>query len=167
MGVQIREINVDDAELFVSLSKDIDASGFMLYDPDERKTTVEEQKKIIEGILADKKSTILVAEVDKKLIGFLAALGGKVNRNLHSAYLVLGVLEEYQGHGVATKLFTEIFNWAKEIEITRLGLTVIKNNNKAFNLYRKMGFVLEGEKINSLIINGEPVNEYYLYKLIN
>jgi hypothetical protein len=29
-----------------------------------------------------------------------------------------------------------------------------------------MGFILEGEKVHSLIINGEPVNEYYLYKLL-
>ncbi|RKO61454.1 hypothetical protein Cdeb_01403 [Caldibacillus debilis GB1] len=43
---------------------------------------------------------------------------------------------------------------------SRPELTVIKDNEKAFNLYRKMGFVLEGEKVHSLIINGKPVNEY-------
>lgn len=74
--------------------------------------------------------------------------------------------DAYQGQGVASKLFVELFDWAKEVGITRLGLTVIKDNTKAFNLYRKMGFVLEGEKVHSLMIDGEPVNEYYLYKLL-
>ena len=90
----------------------------------------------------------------------------QLTQNQHSAYLVLGVLEDYQGQGIATKLFNRVFEWAKEVEITRLELTVIKDNTKAFNLYRKMGFVLEGEKVHSLIINGQPVNEYYLYKLL-
>ena len=72
----------------------------------------------------------------------------------------------YQGQGIASRLFVQLFDWAKEVGITRLGLTVIKDNTKAFNLYKKMGFVLEGEKVHSLMINGELVNEYYLYKLL-
>lgn len=162
----IRPIQVNDAEGFVELSKKIDESGFMLYEPGERETTVEQQRKSIERILSEKKSIFFVAEFENKLVGFIAALGGDLKRNQHSAYLVLGVLENYQGQGIATKLFNRVFEWAKEVEITRLELTVIKDNTKAFNLYRKMGFVLEGEKVYSLIINGQPVNEYYLYKLL-
>lgn len=33
------------------------------------------------------------------------------------------------------------------VEISRLELTVIKENIKAFNLYRKMGFILKDEKV--------------------
>lgn len=162
----IRPIEVRDAEKFLELSKEIDRSGFMLFEPGERKTTVEQQKKSIEHITSEPNSIIFVAEVDDRLIGYLVAIGGNVNRNRHRAYLVLGVHEDYQGQGVATKLFNKVFDWAKEVGITRLELTVIKNNTKAFNLYRKMGFVIEGEKVHSLKINGEYVNEYYLYKLL-
>jgi RimJ/RimL family protein N-acetyltransferase len=162
----IRKIQVSDAEGFIELSKKIDESGFMLYEPGERKTTVEQQRKSIDRILSEKNSIFFVAEVESKLVGFIAALGGDLKRNQHSAYLVLGILEDYQGKGIATKLFNRLFGWAKEVEITRLELTVIKNNTKAFDLYRKMGFILEGEKVHSLIINGQPVNEYYLYKLL-
>jgi RimJ/RimL family protein N-acetyltransferase len=162
----IRPIAVSDAENFVELSKRIDESGFMLYEPGERETTVEQQRKLIERILSEKKSIFFVAEDGNKLVGFIAALGDNLKRNQHSAYLVLGILEEHQGQGVATKLFKHIFEWAKEVEISRLELTVIKDNLKAFNLYRKMGFIIEGEKVHSLVINGKFVNEYYLYKLL-
>ncbi|WP_223703140.1 GNAT family N-acetyltransferase [Sutcliffiella deserti] len=162
----IRPIAVSDAESFVELSKKIDESGFMLYEPGERETTVEQQRKTIERILSDKRSIFFVSEVENKLVGFIAALGGNVKRNQHSAYLVLGILDEYQGQGIATKLFNQVFEWAKEVEISRLELTVIKDNIKAFHLYRKMGFILEGEKVHSLMINEKPVNEYYLYKLL-
>lgn len=148
----IRPIAVSDAENFVELSKKIDESGFMMFEPGEKETTVEQQRKSIERILSEKKSIFFVAEVESKIVGFIAVLGSNLKRNQHSAYLVLGILEEYQGQGIATKLFNQVFEWAKEVEISRLELTVIKGNKKAFNLYRKMGFILEGEKVHSLII---------------
>ncbi|MED4869611.1 GNAT family N-acetyltransferase [Geobacillus stearothermophilus] len=145
--------------------KKIDESGFMLFEPGERQTTVEQQSKSIERMLSEPNKMIFVAETENKLVGFLAVIGGDVKRNQHSANVVLGVLEDYQGQGIATKLFNKAFEWAKEVGILRLGLTVMKGNDKAFN-YRKMGFVLEGERVQSLRVNGEFVNEYYLYKLL-
>ncbi|MDW0109715.1 GNAT family N-acetyltransferase [Sporosarcina aquimarina] len=162
----IRKIQVTDSDAFVVLSKKIDESDVMLFEPGERNTTSEQQRKSIERILNEKRSVFFVAESEGRLVGYIAALGSDLQRNRHSAYLVLGVLEESQGQGIASELFNQIFEWAKEIEITRLELTVIKENFKAFNLYRKMGFVLEGEKVNSLVIDGQFVNEYYLYKLL-
>lgn len=162
----IRPIEVSDAENFLELSKKIDESGFMLFEPGEKQTTVEQQRKFIERTLSEQKSIFFVAEIENKIVGFIAALGSNLKRNQHSANLVIGVLEDYRGQGVATKLFNRVFEWAKEVKISRLGLTVIKDNTKAFNLYKKMGFVLEGEKVQSLKINGEFVNEYYLYKLL-
>jgi GNAT superfamily N-acetyltransferase len=126
MQMIIRPIEVSDAENFLELSKKIDESGFMLFEPGERKTTDDQQRKSIEKILSEKNSMFFVVEVENKLVGFIAALGSNLKRNRHSAYLVLGVLEDYQGQGVATKLFNKVFEWAKEVGISRLGLTVIK-----------------------------------------
>lgn len=162
----LRPIEVSDAENFLELSKKIDESGFMLFEPGERQTTVEQQRKSIERILSEPNTIFFVAEIENKLVGFMAVIGSNLKRNRHSANIVLGVLDDYRGQGIATKLFNKAFEWAKEVGISRLGLTVIKDNNKAFNLYRKMGFVLEGERLHSLKINGVFVNEYYLYKLI-
>ena len=164
--MNIRPIEVTDAEQFLGLSKKLDESNFMLYEAGERKTTIEQQRKSIETILAKQNNTLFVAEVESNLVGFIAAIGNQFLRNQHSAYLVLGVLDMYQGQGIATKLFDQLFDWAKENKLSRLELTVIKDNNKAFNLYKKMGFTLEGEKVHSLMIDGEPINEYYLYKLL-
>lgn len=164
--MNIRPIEVSDAEQFLALSKKIDESNFMLYEPGERQTTIEQQRKSIEIISSKKNTTLFVAEVESNLVGFIAAIGNHFQRNQHTAYLALGVLDMYQGQGIATKLFDQVFDWAREVNISRLELTVIKDNSKAFNLYRKMGFTLEGEKVHSLMIDGEPMNEYYLYKLL-
>lgn len=162
----IRPITVSDAENFLMLCKRIDESGFMRYEPGERNMTVEQQRNSIEKILSEKNSIIFVAETEQRLVGYIAAFGGNLIRTRHSATLVLGVLEDYRGQGVATKLFNKLFEWAKDVGISRLELTVMKHNEKAFNLYKKMGFEICGEMVHSLKINGEYVNEYYLYKLL-
>lgn len=162
----IRLIKPNDAADFLELVKKVDESGTMLYEPGERQTTLKQQSRIIDNILADKYSDFLVAEIDEELVGYMMLQGNKAKRQQHVAYLVLGVDEAFQGLGIATKLFETAFVWAKRNKITRLELTVIKNNVKAISLYKKMGFVLEGEKIHSLMIDGKPVNEYYLYKLL-
>ncbi|KMK76826.1 GNAT family N-acetyltransferase [Alkalihalobacillus pseudalcaliphilus] len=164
--MEIREARVQDAERFLELTKSVDKSGYMLYEPGEKTMTVDQQKALIERISHDQTSTFLVAETSNTLIGFIGAFGGSLKRNRHSAYLVIGVDESYRGQGVGTKLFEHIFRWAKSAAITRLELTVMTSNTAAFLLYQKVGFTIEGEKVHSLMIDGQPMNEYYLYKLI-
>lgn len=164
--MMIRPIESNDAEEFLELNKRIDASGFMLHAPGERKTTVDQQKEAIEGVLSEVRSTFFVAESAGNLAGFIVAFAGKMKRNNHSAYIALGVHDAFYGQGIATSLLERVFEWANEMGISRLELTVIKDNEKAINLYQKMGFQIEGEKIHSLMIDGQPANEYYMYKLI-
>lgn len=162
----IRTIDLSDTKNYLALNKKIDESGFMLYEPGEKQINFNQQRKIIEGILEADNSTMFVAEVDDRLVGFIAAIGSNLKRIQHRATIVIGVEESFQGKGIATNLFEHLFNWAKKTGIKRLDLTVMKENYKAHRLYQKLGFILEGEKVHSLMINGEPRNEYYLYKLL-
>ncbi len=62
MTIVIRHIRIEDAKQMLNLCKEVDHSGFMLFDPGERTTTVNEQEKRIEEIIVDDRSTVLVAE---------------------------------------------------------------------------------------------------------
>lgn len=121
---------------------------------------------MIEKVRSVENSNIFVAEEAGELIGFAGIIGQTLEREQHSAQIFIGVLEKSRGKGVASALFKEIFRWAREKNIQRLGLTVMTNNLPAIQLYRKRGFKIEGERVHSLIIDGEPVNEYYMYKLL-
>lgn len=166
--MHIRELNPTDAEKFLAMNKQLDQeTSFMLYEPDERQTTVEQQQKMLERLSKQERSQFWIVEDDKEnLGGFLAIIGQSNWRNRHSAYIVIGILKAYQGQGLGKKLFYQMEEWAKEKEFHRLELTVMKHNNRALQLYLKMGFEIEGVKRNSLRVNGEFVDEYYLSKLI-
>jgi RimJ/RimL family protein N-acetyltransferase len=163
----IREIKPADAGSFINLIKRVEnESEFMLLEPGERKMLEEEQKKRIEVIRKSHNSTILIAEDNKKLIGYLIVMGGNAKRNKHSVYLVVGVLAEFRGCGIGTKLFEQLEMWAKEHNVHRLELTVVIQNQAGLQLYKKMRFEIEGTKRQSLHIDGKFVDEYYMSKLL-
>ena len=93
-------------------------------------------------------------------------MGGNAKRNKHSVYLVIGILAQYRGLGIGTKLFEQLEKWAKEQNIHRLELTVVTRNEAGLRLYKKMGFEIEGTKRHSLYIDGKFVDEYYMSKLL-
>ncbi|ABS21868.1 N-acetyltransferase family protein [Bacillus cytotoxicus] len=163
----IREIRVEDAESFLQLGKKLDEeTAFMLFEPGERKMTVEQQQKMIERFINNNNSTILVATHEEQIIGFIIANGMDVQRKKHVVTIVIGILQQYSGRGIGTALFKEIEKWARLHDVWRLELTVIAHNTRAKALYKKVGFEQEGLKKASLIINGKCVNEYCMAKLL-
>ena len=95
----------------------------------------------------------------------MSAERGFDNRIKHSAYIVVGILKEYCGKGVGTRLFNNLLEWTELNGITRLELTVMTNNEKAIKLYKKFGFEIEGIKKNSMIVEGKYVDEYYMARV--
>ena len=47
-----------------------------------------------------------------------------------------------------------------------MNLTVMVNNDKGMALYKKMGFQVEGTMKDSMLVNGEYVDEYSMTKII-
>ncbi|KGR77369.1 GNAT family N-acetyltransferase [Ureibacillus manganicus] len=163
----IREIKIADAENLINLIKEVEAtSNYMLMEAGERNTTAEQFAKHIERIEKQSNSTILVAEEDSELIGYMMLVGGSTNKNKHSAYIAIGIVESLRGKGIGTALFNYAEQWAQRNGISRLELTTIIENKAGVALYKKQGFEVEGIKRNSLKINGEFVDEYYMSKLL-
>jgi RimJ/RimL family protein N-acetyltransferase len=164
----IRTILISDAEHFLNLCKKLDTEmQFMMLEPGERITTLVEQQAQIERLLMLENQTIFVAEYNSQLIGYLAALGGEFQRNRHSVYIIIGILQAFTGQGVGTQLFRTLEEWAQLQRIHRLELTVMVHNEAGLALYKKQGFEIEGTKRDSLLVDGKYVDEYYMAKLLD
>ena len=162
----IRTAKSDDADQLKKLIEQVENSNFMLFEPGERKTTVDQQRKRIESMSSVETSTILVAEDNEELVGYLFAMGGNPVRVKHAVYLAVGVAESTRGKGTGTRLFSWLEEWAKKKGIHRLELTVMVHNAAGIALYKKMGFEIEGTKRHSLFIDGKYIDEYYMSKLL-
>ena len=164
----IREIRASDAENFLALSKELDEkTKFMLLEPGERTTTISEQEERIRQILTNNRETILVAEMNGRLVGYVAGLGGSYKRNRHKADIVIGILVAYTGQGLGTRLLGALEQWARDQHLHKLELTVMGHNDRAINLYKKMGFVVEGVSVDSLLVDGRYVDEFDMAKILS
>lgn len=135
----IREIKVEDAASFLQLSKQLDEeTKFMLYEPGERKFTAEQQEQMIQRFVENKYATILVAVEEERIVGFILVNGNHIQRKRHVASIVIGILQEYSGQGIGTRLFKEVEKWARLHDVWRLELTVMAHNTRAQALYKKL-----------------------------
>ncbi|HCW53358.1 MAG TPA: GNAT family N-acetyltransferase [Clostridium sp.] len=164
--MKIRKAELSDAENFLNMLKKLDTeTKDMMLEPGERNSTLEQFKSRIQNISGEDGLTLLIDD-DKKIGGFLSAERGCYKRIRHSAYIVIGMLKEYRGRHLGTKMFEQLEEWAISNNIARLELTVVCTNKSAVALYKKMGFKIEGIKENSMIVDGNYVDEYYMGKII-
>ena len=159
-----RKLSTDDAEPFWELMDRLDhETKYMLYEPGERPRNIPQ----VEALIRDsaKHDFLLAAETDNRLVGYISAQRGRLNRIAHSAYIVVGILAEHRGRGIGTEFFRRLDAWAEQENVTRLELTVICENEAAIRLYTKSGFRTEGVKHNSVCLDGRYLDEYYMAKL--
>ena len=129
-----------------------DETKWMLLEPGERTTTAEQIRNRIEHTLKKDNEAVFVVEVENMLVGYASVIGGHLNRTKHKASVVTGILQEYAGKGVGSRLFDTLLLWAKESPLQRLELTVMTHNERAIALYQKFGFQIEGRQKGSLMV---------------
>ena len=167
-SVEIRMIQESDAVLFMNLNMKLDReTRFMMLEPDERSSDPDYYAKQIRDLLSSKNSMIFVVDTGSELVGYIGLFGGRFKKILHSAHIVIGIVSEYRGKGLGKALFEISEQWAKDVGVSRLELTVVTANEPAVALYKKRGFETEGVKKNSLFIDGEFVDEYYMGKILS
>jgi RimJ/RimL family protein N-acetyltransferase len=165
--MRIRDVAPEDAGSVIALFQRLySETSFLLYDPGESVPRAADYAKRIGDGRASENFVILIAENSDGLIGFLSGGRGNARRNRHSLFLVLGVVQDQWHRGVGRALLEAIENWALAHGVHRLELTVRRDNERALQLYEKMGFIREGTKRHSLKIEGQFIDEHYMSKLI-
>lgn len=163
---RIRDAELADAAKVLTMLDALDQeTRFMMLEPGERGLDVAR----FAGWLADLRlmqDCYLVASDGDCILGFAHAERGRYLRNQHSANVVLGLLPRARGRGLGTRLLGAIDDWARRDGVSRLELTVMVHNAAAIGLYRKCGYVQEGVRHRSLIVDDIEVDELLMAKLL-
>ncbi|WED28587.1 GNAT family N-acetyltransferase [Vibrio sp. DW001] len=121
-----------------------------------------------ESRIANKPDNIysFVAEIDGEIVG---NLGFEVFANLrrrHAGSFGMGVKDEQQGKGIGSALLSTMIELADNwLNLKRLELTVFIDNASAIALYKKFGFVIEGESEDYAFRKGEFVSVYHMARI--
>lgn len=102
-------------------------------------------RKALQKLLATEDYVILVAELDRKIVGFidyyiLPSVWEKWNE---ATINYLFIHKDYQGRGIGSKLLKEVIKQTDEMGIVELHVGTEKENKRAIHLYKKHGFLKE------------------------
>lgn len=161
-NLTIRPIRIEDAEAINAMRRMDGVRENTLGLFSER---VERSEQFIKGLTNN--DHMLVAEIEengqKKVVGNVGLNIYPNFRMRHSANLGILVHADYQGKGIGTALLGKILDLADNwLMLVRVELTVFTDNERAINLYKSMGFEIEGVKKYAAIRNGQFADEYLM-----
>ena len=150
----IREAEVEDATELIALLDQIGhESSFTSLDENGIAMTESEMQRLI----------TLLAYLNEELAGVINITADQRPRVRHIGDIFLGIKKAYWGNGLGSILMEEAIEWAQSSgSIRRLQLTVQKRNLAAVHLYKKLGFIIEGQQERGACIEGGEFLDVYL-----
>jgi len=94
--------------------------------------------------LIERNGPVFYALSDHNVVGWCDIFPINNPRQSHRGRLGMGLLPEYRGKGIGSKLLKDSIQKAKEFKLEKIELTVYTTNSTAISLYKKFDFIEEG-----------------------
>ena len=142
----IRETTVADAAAILEHVEHISGeSDFLTVGPGEFELTVAQEEEYLRDSQQSDNKLYIIALVDNDLVGALSFSAGSRTRVRHSGELAMSVRKSHWGLGLGSRLLEALIGWAKDGHIVKkINLRVRTDNQRAIQLYKGQGFVMEG-----------------------
>jgi RimJ/RimL family protein N-acetyltransferase len=167
----IRIARLAEAKKMLEIQQEVLAEElFLITTTEEFQQTIEGQQAWIQTKLANDHETILIAERNDDIVGWLVFQSPNRKRLAHTGNFGMMVRknQNQRGQGIGKRLIGELLTWAAANPvIEKVCLGVFSTNIGAIALYRKMGFIEEGRKINEIKVrDNEYVDDVLMYKMV-
>lgn len=103
-----------------------------------------------------------VAVVEDEVVGWAHIEAREMDKLRHTAEITFGVIDEYRGHGIGTRLFERALDWAGENGYEKLYQSIPATNELALGFLEDKGCEVEATRENHYKIDGEYVDEVML-----
>lgn len=146
MEYKIRKAGVEDLESVQNLSAKLCVDENRKFNPTAIPDfyLTDKGKEGLRRCIAGDFSAIFVAEIDGKIIGYLAGGVQEAEKCRNIKYLCelgsLWVDDEYRSKGIGKELVKEFEKWCREKKVSRLSVDTSAGNERAIEFYRKEGF---------------------------
>jgi len=144
----LERARADDAVALHALFVSVLGEGrYFVTEPEEYTSTVDDQAARIATLSSSDRGALLVARLNRRVVGLVLVETGQLRRQRHVARLEILLEKESRGFGIGRLLMEAVITWATESpRITKLALTVFADNTRARALYEAMGFAVEGHR---------------------
>lgn len=137
-------------------------SDYLSFGRGEFTMSSEDERRLISSFKERSNCLMAVAKCDQSIVGLITMQGGSRKRIYHWAEIALSVSMKYWGMGIGRVLIELAVEHAGRNGITRIGLKVRTDNDRAIALYRKMGFEIEGKLKKFMRVNDDYFDFYQM-----
>lgn len=168
-AVGLRTPAEDDAAAALAYARlNIEDGVGSISTPEEFTLTVDEERKFLTDHLAHPDDLVIIAEHDGAIVGFINFKASRRKRLAHHGSFGVSVHPDWRSRGIGRALLEALLGWARaNPRITKVGLAVIADNDRAIALYRKLGFIEEGRRVNEIRYeDGHYADDLLMYVLV-
>ena len=135
-------VEADGGAVFENFNLTHGETDYLLSYPDENSFTAEQEGKFLKRKAESDNEVEIITLVDGRVAGTAGvdAIGGKYKLR-HRAEFGISVLKEYWGLGIGRALMDACIECARQAGYAQLELTVVAENARAVEMYRRAGFV--------------------------
>lgn len=163
MIASIRPVIIDDAkqlqDLFIQLESETD---FMAIG----QTDIADLAAYLPYFQHSHNQCFFVLECDSdepRILGFALALPQYISDDKQSLAVIMGLCQSHTGQGFGCELLNQLTQWAMSVQISKLELTVKRNNKVAIHFYDRHGFKEKQPDLHSGVAF-DGLNELYMVK---
>ncbi|CAG9614098.1 hypothetical protein BACCIP111899_03325 [Bacillus rhizoplanae] len=156
----IREALQKDAQSMIDFYNVVGGeTDFLSFGKNEFSMSLHDYEKFIESTRVDNSSIILLATMDDEILSIASITSSPKARTKHVGTLGIVIAEEHCGFGLGRILMDELIEWARLNGTTKkIHLVTREDNDRAIELYKKVGFEEEGLLKQDTYINGVYYN---------
>lgn len=144
--VLLRNARPEDAQTLIDfLRVACSETRYLMREPEEVNLTIEQEINFIEEHNRSEQNLLILVYVDGEYAGncsFEAKTSSK--RCMHRVDMGIALYQKYIGNGLGYILINRLIKMAKNCGFEQIELNVVEGNERAINLYKKVGFVEYG-----------------------
>ncbi|PGS47982.1 GNAT family N-acetyltransferase [Bacillus sp. AFS041924] len=158
--VKVRQAMREDARSIIDFYNIVGGeTNFLSFGGNEFKRDEVEYQIFLENTFNEKNSIILLVTINDQIISIGSINSSQKERTKHVGTLGIVIKKEYWGLSLGKLLMNSLINWAKQNDLTRkIQLVTNEDNHKAIQLYKNLGFEIEGVMKEDTFINGKYCN---------
>ncbi len=166
--ITIRTAEPKDAPGINKVMKDVmKEKVYTIHELDEYKQTNHSRSKQISKYRRAPGKIFIVALLKNKVVGFVTFSNWDTRKTMHTGFLSIFLKREYRGAGLGEALMKTLVHWGRNNRVIRkMSLAVFSNNKNAIELYKKVGFKIEGLCPQDIKINGRYYDSIFMYKFM-
>jgi RimJ/RimL family protein N-acetyltransferase len=144
--VTIREATKEDAQNMIDFYNIVGGeTDFLSFGVNEFKRELQEYEEYITSTSKEPNSIMLLALIDSEIISIATINSSQKERTKHVGTLGIVISKKYTGLGLGKILMNDLIDWAKQNGVTKkVSLVTNESNTIAIELYKKLGFEVEG-----------------------